>query len=61
MYNPADEGYSPHRVSLYGENGWIVVDDELPPLAIEAGTGWYCLIPDIYNADFMPVARALFG
>lgn len=60
-FNPADYGYLPSRVSQYGNNGWIVVHDELPPLVIENGDGWYCILPNVYDADWMPIARAVFG
>ena len=60
-FNPANYGYLPRKVSMYGENGWLVVDDTLPPLVIESGTGWYCILPNVYDLEWMPVARAMFG
>lgn len=61
MYNPGEHGYEPRNVAMYGDNGWIVTHKDNPTLAIEDGTGWYCVLPDIYDQDFIPIARSLFG
>lgn len=60
-YNPGNEGYDPLRTKEYGNNGWIVTHKDKPTLAIERGTGWYCVLPTVYEQDFIPMARALFG
>ena len=60
-YNPADDGYMPSRVREYGEHGWIVTHKDNPTLAIEDGTGWHCVLPDVYDSNWMLQARALLG
>ena len=60
-FNPGEHGYMPNRVAMFGDNGWIVNHDELPTLVIESNTGWFCVLPSVYESEWMPIARAMLG
>ena len=59
-FNPIDFGYKTSEVRReYGV--WVIVSDTLPVIIDDGEGAWYCPITAVYEQDFIPVARALFG
>jgi len=59
-FEPQYWGYSTRDVKPFGDNGWVIASLDLPVIAIEAD-GWFCLLPTVYEQEWVPQARAMFG
>jgi len=59
-FSPQDWGYKASEVNRqYGV--WVIANDRLPVIIDEGAGAWYCPITAVYEQDWVPQARAMFG